>query len=42
VFRHLVLARIIEPTSKQHSLRVSAEVGVPTVSHSTLNRRLPL
>jgi hypothetical protein len=42
VFRHLVLARIIEPTSKQDSLRVLAEVGVPTVSYSTLNRRLPL
>ena len=42
VFRHLVLARVIEPTSKQDSLRVLAEVGVPTVSYSTLNRRLPL
>ena len=41
VFRDLVLARIIEPTSKLDSLRVLAEVGVPTVSYSTLNRRLP-
>ena len=41
VFRDLVLARIIEPTSKLDSLRVLGEVGVPTVSYSTLNRRLP-
>ena len=41
VFRHLVLARIIEPTSKQDSLRVLGEAGVGTVSYPTLNRRLP-
>lgn len=41
VFRDLVLARIIEPTSKLDSLRVLAEVGVPTVSYATVNRRLP-
>jgi hypothetical protein len=41
VFRQLVLARIIEPTSKQDSLRVLAEVGVDAVSYPTLNRRLP-
>jgi hypothetical protein len=41
VFRHLVLARIIEPTSKQDSLRVLAEVGIDTVSYATLKRRLP-
>jgi hypothetical protein len=41
VFRQLVLARIIEPTSKADSLRVLAEVGVDTPSYSTLNRRLP-
>jgi len=41
VFRHLVLARIIEPTSKQDSLRVLEEAGVGTVSYPTLNRRLP-
>jgi hypothetical protein len=29
VFRDLVLARIVEPTSKFDSLRVLAEVGVP-------------
>jgi hypothetical protein len=40
VFRQLVLARVIEPTSKLDSLRVLAEVGVDTVSYSTLNRRL--
>jgi hypothetical protein len=36
----LVLARIIEPTSKADSLRVLAEVGVDAVSYPTLNRRL--
>jgi hypothetical protein len=40
VFRQLVLARIIEPTSKQDSLRVLAEVGVAVPSYPTLNRRL--
>jgi hypothetical protein len=42
VFRQLVLARIIEPTSKLDSLRVLAEVGIETVSYPTLNRRLPV
>jgi hypothetical protein len=37
VFRHLVLARIIEPTSKQGSLRVLEEAGVRAVSYPTLN-----
>ena len=41
VFRQLVLARIIEPTSKQDSLRVLEEVGVPAASYATVNRRLP-
>jgi Transposase DDE domain len=41
VFRQLVLARIIEPTSKADSLRVLAEVGIAAVSYPTLNRRLP-
>ncbi len=41
VFRQLVLARIIEPTSKQDSLRVLAETGIETVSYSTLKRHLP-
>lgn len=41
VFRQLVLARIIEPTSKQDSLRVLAEVGIEPASYATLKRRLP-
>jgi hypothetical protein len=41
VFRHLVLARIIEPTSKLDSLRVLAETGIETVSYRTLTRHLP-
>jgi hypothetical protein len=41
VFRHLVLARIIEPTSKLDSLRVLEEVGITPVSYRTLKRRLP-
>ena len=40
-FRDLVLARIIEPTSKLDSLRVLDEVGTDTVSYRTLARRLP-
>jgi Transposase DDE domain len=42
VFRQLVLARIIEPASKQDSLRVLAEAGVDGPSYPTLNRRLPV
>jgi len=42
VFRQLVLARIIEPTSKQDSLRVLEEAGVSAPSYPTLNRRLPV
>ena len=41
VFRQLVLARIIEPTSKQDSLRVLEEAGVDAASYPALNRRLP-
>jgi hypothetical protein len=41
VFRQLVLARIIEPTSKLDSLRVLAEAGIAAASYPTLNRRLP-
>jgi len=41
-FRQLVLARIIEPTSKIDSLRVIEETGVVPVSYPTLNRRLPV
>ena len=40
VFRDLVLARIVEPTSKVDSIRVLAEVGYPTVSYPTLKRHL--
>jgi hypothetical protein len=42
VFRQLVLARIIEPTSKQDSLRVLQEVGIDAASYPTVNRRLPV
>jgi hypothetical protein len=42
VFRQLVCARIIEPTSKADSLRVLAETGVAPASYPTLNRRLPV
>jgi hypothetical protein len=41
VFRQLVLARIIEPTSKLDSLRVLTEAGIAPVSYRTLKRRLP-
>ena len=41
VFRHLVLARIIEPASKPGSLRVLDEAGVAPASYRTLKRRLP-
>ena len=40
VFRELVFARIIEPTSKADSLRVLEETGVAAVSYPTVNRRL--
>ena len=43
VFRQLVLARIIEPTSKEDSLRVLEEVGVRSPSsYRTIKRRLPV
>jgi hypothetical protein len=41
VFRALVLARIIEPTSKLDSMRVLEETGVDPVTYRTLTRRLP-
>lgn len=41
VFRQLVLARIIEPTSKLDSLRVLEEAGLAAASYATMNRRLP-
>jgi hypothetical protein len=40
VFRDLVLARIIEPTSKLDAGRVLSEVGVEPASYATLKRRL--
>ena len=39
VFRHLVLARIIEPVSKLDSLRVLEEAGAAVTSYRTLLRR---
>jgi len=39
-FAQLVLARIIEPTSKADSVRVLAEIGVPAVSLRTMFRSL--
>ena len=42
VFKQLVLARIIEPTSKLDSARVLAEAGVASASYATLKRRLPV
>ena len=42
VFRDLVLARIIEPTSKIDTARVLSEVGVDAASYATLKRRLPI
>jgi hypothetical protein len=42
VFRDLVLARIIEPTSKIDASRVLTEVGVDAASYATVKRRLPV
>lgn len=42
VFQALVLARIIEPTSKLDSARVLGEVGIDAPSYRTLTRRLPV
>jgi hypothetical protein len=42
VFRDLVLARIIEPTSKLDASRVLAEVSVAGPAYATLKRRLPV
>ena len=41
VFRDLVLAQIIEPTSKIDAERVLTEVGVEPASYATVKRRLP-
>jgi hypothetical protein len=40
VFRDLVIARIVEPTSKLDSARVLADLGVKTVSYRTIQRHL--
>jgi hypothetical protein len=40
VFRDLVLARIIEPTSKIDAERVLSEVGLSPASYATVKRRL--
>jgi len=42
VFRDLVSARIIEPTSNIAASRVLSEVGVEAASYATLKRRLPM
>ena len=42
VFAQLVLARIIEPTSKLDSARVLEETGISPPSYRTLLRRLPI
>jgi hypothetical protein len=42
VFRQLMLARIIEPTSKLKSLRVLEEAGFCPPSYATVKRRLPV
>src|SRR5690606_36220674 len=42
VFKQLVLARVIEPTSKLEAIRVLDEVGIPVASYPTMNRRLPM
>ena len=42
VFRDLVAARIIEPTSKADALRVLDETGVDSPAYRTLKRRLPI
>ena len=42
VFKALVLARLIEPTSKLDTIRVLEEIGIPAPSYPTINRRLPM
>lgn len=40
VFRDLVIARIVEPTSKADSMRVLADLGANVVSYRTIQRHL--
>ena len=42
VFKQLVIARIIEPSSKLDSARVLTEAGIVPPSYRTLQRRLPV
>ena len=42
VLRDLLLARIVEPTSKIDAERVLAEAGVASASYRTVKRRLPV
>jgi hypothetical protein len=42
VFQALVLARLIEPTSKLDTIRVLTEIGIAPPSYPTINRRLPV
>jgi hypothetical protein len=41
VCRDLLLARIIEPTSKFDTARALGEIGVKPTSYSTIKRKLP-
>ncbi len=40
VFKQLVLARIVEPTSKLEAIRVLDEIGIQAASYRTFERRL--
>lgn len=42
VFRQLVQARLIEPTSKLDTIRVLDEMGISAPSCRTIERRLPV
>jgi hypothetical protein len=42
VFQALVLARLIEPTSKLATIRVLEEIGITASSYPTISRRLPV
>ena len=41
VFRQLVLARLVEPTSKLDTIRVLTELGIQAAGYRTIFRRLP-
>jgi hypothetical protein len=41
VFRQLVLARLVEPTSKLDAIRVLSELGIVPPGYRTIFRRLP-